>query len=73
MPIYEYLCKICGNRFEILHRNSNNTIIVCPGCKGQNAERILSTFGFSAGNKFTNSGSKTSCSACSSKNCDTCR
>jgi putative FmdB family regulatory protein len=72
MPIYEYICKKCGTRFEVLHRSSEGIKIVCPKCKGEKAEKVLSVFGFSSGEKFVSSGSNPSCSTCSSKNCDTC-
>lgn len=45
MPIFEYLCKDCNTRFEILHKSSNNTgEIVCPKCNSANYKKLLSTF-----------------------------
>jgi putative FmdB family regulatory protein len=30
MPIFEYVCKECKNKFEKLVRNVDNTDIKCP-------------------------------------------
>ncbi|MDH4223792.1 MAG: zinc ribbon domain-containing protein [candidate division Zixibacteria bacterium] len=70
MPIYEYICKKCKNRFEILIRN-NKAEVICPGCGGA-GERVFSVFGFSSGGKFVPS-NNSSCSSCSSKNCGDCK
>ena len=42
MPLYEFACADCGQRFEALVRDS--TPPACPGCQGQNLERLLSLF-----------------------------
>ena len=41
MPLYEYLCKKCGNRFEKIQRFSDPEIKECPQCSGE-VERLLS-------------------------------
>jgi len=43
MPIYEYRCTPCGERFEELVRASDPAVD-CPGCGGEDVERVLSTF-----------------------------
>ena len=40
MPIYEYQCKSCGNRFEVLVRSS--TTVECPSCKSASLEKQVS-------------------------------
>ncbi len=40
MPIYEYACRACGREFEILIRAGD--VVSCPGCAGQDLERLLS-------------------------------
>jgi len=72
VPIYEYLCKKCNTRFEVLHRGSDNGKLSCPECRTDEIQRVFSVFGFSSGPKFVSSTSKPSCSACTSKSCDTC-
>lgn len=49
MPLYEYICKECGQRFEKLVRMSDDPKAVrCPGCAGA-VERALSTFATAGG------------------------
>lgn len=42
MPIYDYECLDCGERFEALVRNSNSP--ACPGCQGRNLKQLISMF-----------------------------
>lgn len=46
MPLYEYNCLACRNRFEALVRDS--TPPLCPMCRSPNLERVLSLFGVSS-------------------------
>ena len=41
MPLYEYLCKKCGHRFEKIQKFSDPEIKECPQCGGE-VERLLS-------------------------------
>jgi putative FmdB family regulatory protein len=34
MPLYEYQCDACGNRFEVIQKFSDPPIEVCPKCGG---------------------------------------
>lgn len=46
MPIYEYLCKTCGERFEIKQKFSDPPITTCAelSCgKGEPVEKIISS------------------------------
>jgi putative FmdB family regulatory protein len=43
MPIYEYRCASCSERFEELVRRPDDAI-ACPECGGVEAERLLSVF-----------------------------
>ncbi|MCK4548606.1 MAG: zinc ribbon domain-containing protein [Candidatus Krumholzibacteria bacterium] len=47
MPIYEYKCTACGNRFEELVLNSSQKV-PCPDCDSDDVERELSLFASSA-------------------------
>lgn len=40
MPIYEYVCKGCGEEFELLVRGQ--TTPKCPACDGADLERLIS-------------------------------
>jgi putative FmdB family regulatory protein len=42
MPIYPYLCKDCGERFDILSRTFDVGEVSCKQCKSLNTERQLS-------------------------------
>lgn len=42
MPIYEYECQSCGQRFEALVRGSSKS--ACPSCQGTELTRVLSVF-----------------------------
>ena len=35
MPLFEYECSKCGNRFEKIHKFSNRSIKTCPKCGGK--------------------------------------
>jgi putative FmdB family regulatory protein len=41
MPLYEYLCKKCGHRFERIQKFSDPHIKKCPECGGR-VEQLLS-------------------------------
>ncbi len=50
MPMYEYLCQVCGNSFEkLLPIAQADAPHVCPACGGQETQRKLSTFAMSSG------------------------
>ena len=40
MPIYEYVCRACGEQFEALVRHGDKP--VCPYCDSARLERLLS-------------------------------
>ncbi len=45
MPIYEYKCDSCGNKFEKLLRRSADTAgLACPSCGDQHLSQEYSTF-----------------------------
>ena len=43
MPLFEYQCKTCGHRFEVLVVGSRKP--ACPRCSGEELEKQFSTFG----------------------------
>ena len=44
MPLFEYVCRTCGHRFEALVVGSRTP--VCPRCASGELEKQHSTFGF---------------------------
>ncbi|PYR25490.1 MAG: FmdB family transcriptional regulator [Acidobacteria bacterium] len=45
MPLYDFRCRSCGDEFERLVRKGET--VECPSCRGQDVERLLSTFALS--------------------------
>lgn len=75
MPIYEYVCTECNNKFEKLRPASKSAEPAeCPSCHKE-AERVFSrVYAFSSyAPGLTNPlGGGSSCSSCSSGSCSTC-
>lgn len=44
MPIYDYRCGSCGNRFEVRQSFSDHATAACPQCQGA-AQRVLHPVG----------------------------
>ena len=45
MPVYEYQCESCGERFELRrHIEESNDKLKCPLCGADNPKRIFSSF-----------------------------
>lgn len=53
MPLFEYKCTDCDNRFEELV-SSGDVKVFCPKCKSEEVSRQLSVF--SASGKSSSSG-----------------
>jgi len=68
MPIYEYACRDCGERFEKLVRRFGEGV-ACPSCAGANVDRQLSVFAVASP---TSRGPSTACEAgpCGTGRCD---
>jgi putative FmdB family regulatory protein len=50
MPIYDYACRHCGDKFELLVLTA--TVEACPSCQSQDLERLLSS-GFAVSSEST--------------------
>jgi putative FmdB family regulatory protein len=56
MPIYEYECRKCKERFEVIQKvDEDNSEVRCPKCYEDKPQKVLSTF---------SSKSVKSCSTC---------
>lgn len=45
MPMYEYECRNCKERFEVLQKmGEGNEGLCCPKCNSDNPEKIFSAF-----------------------------
>ena len=45
MPIYEYECSACGNRFEeLVYSSAEGDTPKCPKCASEEVNRAISSF-----------------------------
>jgi putative FmdB family regulatory protein len=44
MPIYEYGCKSCKKKFELLRKFSDPTEVICPKCGSKDVEKKVGSF-----------------------------
>ncbi|MBL7074237.1 zinc ribbon domain-containing protein [candidate division KSB1 bacterium] len=74
MPIFEYKCRQCGEKFEeLIFSSQGEGGVGCPHCGSGEVEKCPSLFGFSSGSKTVSSVHSSSCSSCSVPSCNTCR
>lgn len=53
MPTYEYKCKDCDSTFSMLQPIwARRKGAKCPGCGGENTERLISRFNSGKGDNF---------------------
>jgi putative FmdB family regulatory protein len=48
MPIFDYECSSCGNRFELLVLPSSSSVPECPSCKSQALSKLISVAAISS-------------------------
>ncbi len=46
MPVYEYECKQCGHRHEIMQKFADAPLTICTACQGE-VYRVISPSGIS--------------------------
>lgn len=44
MPLYEFRCQSCQNRFEQITREGDSDYGTCPKCAAKSAKRLISLF-----------------------------
>lgn len=71
MPIYEYICRDCGARFESMRTmREADQPISCKVCLSPNTYRTVSVFfAASEGRAITN---QTGCASCGGGSCASC-
>jgi putative FmdB family regulatory protein len=73
MPIYEYVCKECGTRFEQIRSFKDaDEVIPCKSCHSDQTQRALSVFFAQSGSKIVAGNSNSGCAGCSSGSCSSC-
>ena len=74
MPIYEYYCGKCDEKFECLIMGKDKP--KCPSCGGAKVKRMMSACGFvskgGSGQTTSKSAGSSSCGSCSSPSCSSC-
>ncbi|HOD39256.1 MAG TPA: zinc ribbon domain-containing protein [Candidatus Wallbacteria bacterium] len=71
MPIFEFKCKKCGEKFEKIQLKSAPDPC-CPSC-GAASDRLISSFGFvGSGDGKSSAKIGHSCGSCSTHNCGSC-
>ncbi|HIE12492.1 MAG TPA: zinc ribbon domain-containing protein [Desulfotomaculum sp.] len=69
MPIYEFRCRACGQRFERLcPLGETGETFTCPSCNTPKPERVLSSFAACG----TEGGKGSSCTTCKATSCSSC-
>jgi len=72
MPIYEYKCRDCGEKFETMRSMKDaDAPIPCSKCQGQNTSRQLSKFAAQSGGKAL-AGGNGGCGSCAGGSCASC-
>jgi putative FmdB family regulatory protein len=71
MPLYEFSCKKCGQRFESLVTVGKEKDVVCAKCGSADVEKMVSCFGIGGGSSRLKA-SSSSCTTCSTGSCSTC-
>lgn len=72
MPIYEYVCLDCGERFELMRSMKDaDALTACQQCASEHTSRMLSLFFASSGGRVV-AGSGPSCAGCTGGSCATC-
>lgn len=55
MPLYDYECRVCGERFEELTASDCDTAQACPACGKAEGRRLPSTPVSRMGKRFPGS------------------
>ena len=64
MPIFEYVCQECSERFENLELGSRDAGPQCPSCESENLEKQLSVFSVNSGGKAASRETPGPCGSC---------
>jgi putative FmdB family regulatory protein len=65
MPIYEYVCQDCGEKYEKFVRSSLAKVeLKCPKCGSSDGKKALSVFGTRASGAMASFAASSSAAAC---------
>jgi putative FmdB family regulatory protein len=72
MPVYEYVCLDCRERFDALRPMAKaDAPIACHACGSEHSSRTLSVFFAQSGGR-TVAGTAGGCASCGGGHCSTC-
>src|ERR1700674_3263506 len=76
MPIYEYRCESCSEKFDVLTRFAErDTAQMCPACESTKTRVMVSSFAFAGAGDSSSSldlGSGESAGGCCGGSCGSC-
>lgn len=61
MPIFDFECSDCGNKFDLLIANKDKDKAQCPKCGSSNVKQLLSVFATTSSGSSSSQGSCQSC------------
>ena len=72
MPIYEYYCSDCDEKFEklVFRRDAP---VPCPKCDKADVQRLISACNFGSSDGSVQPASSSSCSSCTATSCTSCK
>jgi putative FmdB family regulatory protein len=74
MPIYDFICQNCGEKFDLLtQHNWRAAGAACPTCGSADLEKEVSRVGaFASGGKIQMMDQGHQCGSCHTGSCSTC-
>lgn len=72
MPIYEFICSKCNEKFEVLHRSEKDGAPRCPSCGSAKVTKAFSVVGgisVKSRNACGGSMDASACPSCCSRGC----
>lgn len=74
MPLYEYICLDCQNRFDALRPMKDaDEPIECTQCQSLHTSRLISLFNAQSGGRvIASSAPAGGCAGCSASSCASC-
>jgi putative FmdB family regulatory protein len=73
MPLYEYACLDCGERFDTLRAMADaDQPIACTTCASQHTSRLISLFAAHSEGRVVAGDGGGGCAGCSGGSCATC-
>lgn len=73
MPIYEYVCLDCGDRFELIRSmKAADESATCENCESEHTSRLLALFNAHSSGRVVAGNHDGGCAGCSGGSCSCC-